>query len=101
MRAWSPIPIIAIWACAADDPATTAPNPDGRCPVPAEAQREDVSRPTTVVGTGTPQSCTGAAFVAAVARGGVITFDCGPAPATITLTETAKIVNDTGPRIVI
>jgi len=39
--------------------------------------------------------------VAAVALGGVITFDCGPDPITITLTETAKIVNDTGPEIVI
>jgi hypothetical protein len=53
------------------------------------------------VGTGTPASCTGDAFVNAVARGGVITFDCGPAPATIVLARTAKIVNDTGPKIVI
>jgi hypothetical protein len=28
---------------------------------------EDVSKPTTIVGTGTPASCTGDAFVAAVA----------------------------------
>jgi hypothetical protein len=39
--------------------------------------------------------------VNAVAQGGIITFDCGPAPITITLTETAKIFNDTGPEIVI
>jgi hypothetical protein len=39
--------------------------------------------------------------VAAVAKGGVITFDCGPAPVTITLTETAKVFNDTGPKVVI
>jgi hypothetical protein len=60
-----------------------------------------VSSPRTVVGDGSPASCTGAAFVAAVAKGGVITFNCGDAPATITLTETAKIFNDTGPKIVI
>jgi hypothetical protein len=69
--------------------------------VPADAQLEDVSHPTTVVGTGTPASCTGADFVAAVAKGGVITFNCGPAPATIVLTATAKVFNDKGPKIVI
>jgi hypothetical protein len=77
-------------------------NPNGKCSdVPPDAKAEDVSSPRTVVGTGTKESCTGAAFVAAVAKGGVITFDCGPDPVTITLTETAKIVNDTGPKIVI
>jgi hypothetical protein len=39
--------------------------------------------------------------VAAVAAGGVITFDCGPDPVTITLTKTAKVVNNKGPKIVI
>ncbi|HVY48286.1 MAG TPA: hypothetical protein VHB21_20505 [Minicystis sp.] len=78
-----------------------AGNPDGHCDVPADAQPEDVSHPTTVVGTGTPASCTSDAFVDAVAKGGVITFDCGPDPVTITLDRTAKIFNDTGPKIVI
>jgi hypothetical protein len=76
-------------------------NPDGHCAVPAEAAPEDVSTPTTVVGTGTPESCTSDAFVQAVANGGVMTFNCGAAPATITLTKTAKIFNDKGPKIVI
>ena len=71
------------------------------CTVPDEAGLEDVSTPDNVVGEGTPASCTSAAFVEAVAAGGVITFDCGPDPVTITLTETAKIVNNTGPEIVI
>ena len=85
------------------DPPTgpAAGNPDGACAVPAEAKAEDVSSPTTVVGNGTKESCTGAAFVAAVAKGGVITFDCGPDPVTITVTETAKVYNDTGPKVVI
>lgn len=85
------------------DPATgpLAGNPNGECAVPAEGQAMDVSNPRTVVGTGTPESCTSDAFVAAVAAGGVITFDCGPDPVIIKLEETAKVVNDTGPDIVI
>lgn len=78
-----------------------AGNPDGDCPVPAEAGLEDVSDPKTVVGDGSPESCTSDAVVDAVARGGVITFDCGPDPITIMLDETAKVFNDTGPEIVI
>ncbi len=78
-----------------------AGNASGGCSVPAAAQLEDVSKPTTVVGTGTADSCTSDAFVAAVAKGGVITFNCGPSPVTITLTKTAKVFNDTGPKIVI
>jgi len=91
-------------------PATTPTNPqdgppagypDGHAAVPAAGQAEDVSSPTTVVGTGTAASCTGDAFVAAVAAGGVITFDCGPDPATIVLTQTAKVFNDKGTKLVI
>jgi hypothetical protein len=78
-----------------------AGNPNGDCAIPSEAGLADVSNPTTVVGSGTPDSCTGDAFVQAVAGGGVITFDCGPDPVTITLDETAKVFNDTGPEIVI
>ena len=73
----------------------------GGCAVPAEAQAENVSSPRTVVGTGTPASCTSDAFVAAVAKGGVVTFNCGSEPVTITVNQTAKIVNNTGPKIVI
>lgn len=87
----------------ATNPADGPPagNLDGKCAVPAEAQAEDVSSPKTVIGDGSPASCTSQAVVAAVAKGGVITFDCGPDPITVTMTETAKIVNDTGPKIVI
>jgi hypothetical protein len=81
--------------------AGTFGNPDGHAPIPAEALPEDVSKPTTVVGTGTPESCTGDAFIAAVAKGGVITFACGPDMATIRLTKPAKVFNDKGPKIVI
>src|SRR5450432_841075 len=75
--------------------------PDGHATIPAEAQAEDVSSPTTVVGTGTAASCTAAAFVAAVANGGVITFNCGSDPATIILTSPAKVFNDKGTKLVI
>ncbi len=47
----------------------------------------------TVVGTGTPASCTSRAVVRAVAKGGLITFDCGPQPVTIAMKRTAKVVN--------
>ena len=75
--------------------------PDGNAVIPAEGQAEDVSSPTTVIGTGTPAKCTGDAFVAAVANGGIITFNCGPDPATIVLTSTAKVFNDKGTKLVI
>ena len=73
----------------------------GGCVVPPEAQAVDTSSPDHVVGSGTPASCTSEAFVAAVALGGIITFDCGPDPVTITLSETARVFNDTGPEIVV
>jgi hypothetical protein len=79
-----------------------AGNPDGSCSdVPEDARAEDASRPDHVVGTGTPESCTSDAFVAAVAQGGVIAFDCGPEPVTIVLRETAKVFNDAANAVVI
>lgn len=74
---------------------------EGRADVPAEGQAEDVSSPTTIVGSGTRESCTGNAFVQAVAAGGIVTFDCGPDPVTIVLDQTAKVFNDKGTKIVI
>jgi hypothetical protein len=106
------VTLAAVAACSAPTTATaptpTNPQdgppagwPDGHAAIPPEAQAEDVSSPTSVVGTGTPASCTGAAFVAAVAKGGVITFDCGPDPVTIVLSSTAKVFNDRGTKLVI
>ncbi|MBM7864429.1 hypothetical protein [Lentzea nigeriaca] len=78
-------------------------NPDGSAAVPGEAAAEDTSKPTRVIGTGTPASCTSQAVVDAVAAGGVITFDCGPNPHTVPLAATAKVrartVIDGGGRI--
>ena len=66
----------------------------GMCTVPQDAQLVNTSSPTTVVGDGTVASCTSAAVVQAVAKGGVITFNCGAAPVTITLAATAKVFNN-------
>lgn len=74
-------------------------NPDGHCTVPTAAQADSIAN-AHVVGTGSPDSCTSAAFVAAVAKGGVITFNCGPDPKTIVLQATAKVFNDK-PNVVI
>ncbi len=53
-----------------------------------------------VIGHGTPASCTSARVIAAVRHGGVIRFACGPAPVTIPMRATAKIVN-TSRRVVL
>src|ERR1700734_3828365 len=70
-----------------------AGNPDGRAAVPAAGLAVDPSHPDHVIGDGSPAGCTSAAVVQAVAEGGIITFDCGPSPVTITMTATAKVVN--------
>jgi hypothetical protein len=67
---------------------------------------EQVDRPAPqravqrVVGDGTAASCTSAAVVRAVAKGGEISFDCGPDPVTIRMRRTAKVVN-TSPLVVL
>ena len=71
-------------------------NPDGSAVVPPDGAAVDTSNPDRVIGTGSAVSCTSAAVVDAVARGGVIVFDCGPDPVTIDMTATAKVVNSTG-----
>lgn len=71
------------------------------CDLPAEAQEELLLAPDEIIGDGTPQSCTSAAVVGAVARGGVITFNCGPNPIEIVLQTTAKVFNNARRRIVI
>src|SRR5262249_25664388 len=67
--------------------------PPAACTVPI--QPADVSNPTSVVGTGTAASCTEAALAAAIAKGGVITFDCGTGPAVITVSAQQEIKVDT------
>jgi hypothetical protein len=89
-----PLPSAGRMVAAPRTPKPTRPaaRPGGAA-APVDARGVDTSHPDRVIGTGSPDGCTSAAVVAAVAAGGVITFDCGPAPVTITLTQTAKIVN--------
>ncbi|MGH7295732.1 MAG: hypothetical protein ACRELB_12390, partial [Polyangiaceae bacterium] len=62
--------------------------------LPAAGQPVDTSHATTVVGSGTAASCTFAALQAAVATGGIITFDCGSSPATVPVTSTLNLPID-------
>ena len=68
-------------------------NPDGHASVSRAGAAVNTSLPDRVIGAGTPAGCTSAAVVKAVARGGIITFNCGSKPVTITMTATAKVVN--------
>ncbi len=83
-------------AAAPDGGASGPAGKPGSCVagVPARGTPVDTSRPTTVVGTGDPASCTFAALSKAVAKGGVITFACGPAPVTIVVTSTLDLPVD-------
>jgi predicted outer membrane repeat protein len=66
------------------------PSMQTTCTVPI--QTADSSTPTTVVGDGTAASCTEQALSAAVAKGGVVTFNC--AGATIMVTQPIKFPID-------
>ena len=72
---------------------TSAGNPNGSCStgIPAKGQPVDTSKPTTVVGTGTPASCSFSQLQAAATLGGVITFNCGSCPVTIPVTATLNL----------
>jgi len=58
------------------------------------AQLNSSGTPVTV-GTGTPASCTEAAFATAIATGGYIKFNCGTLPASILLNAQYTISKDT------
>jgi hypothetical protein len=68
-------------------------NPAGHAYVPPAGRAVSTAHPDHVICDGSAASCTSAAVVQAVAMGGVITFSCGPEPVTITMTQTANIVN--------
>ena len=65
-----------------------------------ESQSRVAKSDVQIVGKGSRASCTSAAVVRAVRRGGVIRFACGPRPVTIKMRRTAKVVN-TSRRVVI
>ena len=65
-----------------------------------EGQAVNTSDPNQVIGDGRPASCTSAAVVSAVATGGIITFNCGANPLTITMNATADVTK-TDPLVVL
>ncbi|HEX3824932.1 MAG TPA: hypothetical protein VHV79_10755 [Mycobacteriales bacterium] len=79
---------------------SVAGNPAGRAAVPRAGRAVNTSHPTSVIGSGRKAGCTSAQVVKAVAKGGIINFDCGPNPITITMTATAKVRN-TSHRVVL
>jgi len=66
-------------------------NPHGHFPVPPAGRAVNTSHPNHVIGDGRPASCTSAAVVRAVFKGGIIKFDCGNKPVTIVMTATARV----------
>lgn len=73
-----------------DAAGITPPAPTCTAPIAAAP----TTTVTTVVGTGMAASCTEAALAAALTAGGVVTFACGAAPATITVTSTLTLPTD-------
>jgi hypothetical protein len=66
------------------------------CAIPDEGKPVVTTGATNVVGNGTPSSCTEGALKAALDTGGIITFACGSAPVTITMTSPGVINNVAG-----
>ena len=81
--------------------ALLAPVPSYAGPPPATQQEAERAATHRVVGHGSPASCTAVAFRKAVAKGGTITFDCGPDPVTIVMDKQAEVHNDASRKLVI
>ena len=64
--------------------------PTAAATCPPERRSRTRRRPITSSATARPGAARAQAFVDAVAQGGVITFDCGPEPVTITLDATGE-----------
>jgi fibronectin type 3 domain-containing protein len=75
--------------------ASATPSTPGTssCALPISAVK--TAGNTNVVGDGTPASCTESAFAEAIAAGGVVTFNCGPAAYRLVLSSTKSITKDT------
>ena len=79
----------AILLVLAIDASRCWPLPKNVCTSPFKLQV--TTKPTTVVGTGTPISCTQSALEAALLIGGTITFNCGTQPVTIPITSEMQV----------
>ncbi len=73
---------------------SAAPGAPDICGIPSVGQPANTSAPTTVVGTGSAASCTFAQLNSAIAKGGIITFNCGSSPVTVPVTATLNIPTD-------
>ena len=58
-----------------------------------QAMLFSVANPTAVVGNGTAKSCTENALADAIRGGGVVVFDCGSNPVTISIKDTLYVCN--------
>jgi hypothetical protein len=105
---------VAAFACSASDtqmnPDASVPT-DGSSPPPPDSDgggpvtppapvcdapiaAVDTSQPTTVVGDGTAASCDETALAAAIAKAGIVTFNCGAGPTTIAIATTLELPTD-------
>lgn len=73
-------------------PTPAPPPPSVTCTAPG---LYSVSNPTTIIGSGTPASCTQAALQAAANTGGIIVFNCGPSATTIPITSPIIFTKET------
>ena len=76
-------------------PAPAPPTNPGTSSCATPISAVNTAGNTNVVGDGTPASCTESAFEAAIAAGGVVTFNCGPSPYKLVLSSTKSITQDT------
>jgi fibronectin type 3 domain-containing protein len=76
-------------------PAPAPPTPPGTSSCATPISAVSTAGNTNVVGDGTPASCTESAFEAAIAAGGVVTFNCGPSAYRLILSSTKSITQDT------
>ncbi|HET9314605.1 MAG TPA: choice-of-anchor Q domain-containing protein, partial [Vicinamibacteria bacterium] len=74
---------------------TASPGVRGACALLVVLCGGTVARAGGVVGNGTAASCTEAAFDAALAGGGLVTFNCGTGPAPIYFTSTKTLTTNT------
>jgi hypothetical protein len=79
----------------ATPPAPVPPTNPGTSSCATPISAVNTAGNTNVVGDGTPASCTESAFEAAIAAGGVVTFNCGPSPYKLVLSSTKSITQDT------
>lgn len=83
--------VFLITALSLVDGVAQSSSPPQICATPFTA---DTHATTETVGSGTAASCTETALADAVAKGGVIRFNCGSEPATIVLSSEIKLRTD-------